>query len=36
MHQDRVQSANGDELVPFDPAARVEQQNDKTLALRVE
>ena len=32
MHQNGVQRADGDELVPFDPPTRVEEQHDEALA----
>ena len=35
MDQQGVQRSNGDEVVPFDPAAGVQHQNDEAFAFRI-
>jgi hypothetical protein len=36
MHQNRVYRSDGDKLVSFHPAARVQQQHHEAFAFRVE
>jgi len=36
MHKDRIERANGNDVVAFDPAAGVQEQNAKAFALRIE